>query len=329
MFINFITIEITDKCNAKCPQCMRTNPEGCMPNAFVRNIDMSLIDFQKYVPVKLLTQLQQISFNCPMGDPVAHNNIFPILDYIVQHNPNIKIDFPTNGSLRNTQYWQQLATYKQITATFAIDGIDNQTHQYYRRNTNLDKILENANTFIQASGKAVWQFIIFEHNATQEETAKQLASDMKFNKFVSFHSSRFNNTDTFEYLYDNTTYELKMIDDNIKYRTELHYGQRNTVSSINCKSLDNEEIFIDIEGNIMPCCYHAGSLFASKHITQRENFNNYIDVSFDTYDTQKFNINTQGFDSAFSMYLSYMNDLKEQWRVMNPPLCKIVCGKCD
>ena len=142
MFINFITIEITDKCNAKCPQCMRTNPEGCMPNVFVRNIDMSLIDFQKYVPVKLLTQLQQISFNCPMGDPVAHNNIFPILDYIVQHNPNIKIDFPTNGSLRNAQYWQRLATYTQITATFAIDGVDNQTHQYYRRNTNLDKILE-------------------------------------------------------------------------------------------------------------------------------------------------------------------------------------------
>lgn len=328
MFINLVTVEITDKCNAKCPQCMRTNPNGCVPNVFVRNVDMSLLDFQTYVPIKLLKQLTQLSFNCPMGDPVAHSNIFPILDYIVYYNSNIKIDFPTNGSLRNIQYWQQLATYKQVTVTFAIDGIDNNTHQYYRRNTNLDKILENATAFIQAGGKAIWQFIIFEHNVTQEETAKQLASDMKFDKFVSFHSSRFNNADTFEYLYDNTTYELKMIDSNIKYRTELHYGQRNIVSSINCKSLDNQEIFIDIDGNIMPCCYHAGSLFATNHIKQRENFNNYIDVSFDTYDIQKFNINTQGFDSAFDMYLSYMNDLKEQWRAISPPLCKIVCGKC-
>ena len=329
MFINFLTIEITDKCNAKCPQCMRTNPNGCTPNVFVRNIDMSLVDFKKYVPIEVLTQLQQISFNCPMGDPVAHHNIFPILDYIVQHNPDIKIDFPTNGSLRNTSYWKQLATYKQITATFAIDGVDEQTHQYYRRNTNLNKIFENASAFIQAGGKATWQFIIFEHNATQEELAKKLANDMEFVKFVSFHSSRFNNTDTFEYLYDGTTYELKMIDSDIKYRTDLHYGQRNTVSSINCKSLDKKEIFIDIEGNIMPCCYHAGSLFASKHIEKREHFNNYIDVLFDAYDIQKFNINTHGFASAFDMYLKYMDDLKEQWRAMSPPLCKIVCGKCN
>jgi len=79
----------------------------------------------------------------------------------------------------------------------------------------------------------------------------------------------------------------------------------------------------------MPCCYHAGSLFANIHIDKGDRFNNYIDVSFENYDIQKFNINTQGFDSAFDMYLSYMDDLKEQWRVLNPPMCKNVCGKCS
>jgi hypothetical protein len=120
-----------------------------------------------------------------------------------------------------------------------------------------------------------------------------------------------------------------MIDTDLKYRSKLHYGQRNTVSSINCKSLDNREIFIDIEGNIMPCCYHAGSLFANIHINKRDGFNNYIDVSFDNYNIEKFNINTEGFESAFNSYEKYMEDLKVQWQQLNPPLCKVVCGKCD
>lgn len=329
MYINLVTVEITDKCNAKCPQCMRTNPNGCTPNNFVRNIDISLDDFKSYLPIKLLKNIKKISFNCPMGDPVAHSNIFPILDYIVSNNPNISIDFPTNGSLRNKEYWIKLASYKQVVVTFALDGIDNATHQYYRRNTNFSKILDNASIFIQAGGKAVWQFIIFQHNSLYEETAKQMAYELGFDKFVSFHSSRFNNTDTFIYVYDDTQHELKIVDTDVNYRNDLHFGQKNKVSSINCKSLDKKEIFIDIEGNIMPCCYHAGSLFATKHIPKRNSFNNYIDVSFESYDTSKFNIKIEGFDNAFKMYLSYMEDLKEKWRTINPPLCKSVCGKCN
>ena len=329
MYIDNLTVEITDKCNARCPQCMRTNPNGCVPNTFVRNIDMTIDNFKCYVPYTILKNIKKISFNCPMGDPVAHANIFPILDYIVLHNPDIKIDFPTNGSLRNQDYWQRLATYKQVTATFAIDGIHNSTHTHYRRNTNLSKILNNATTYINAGGNAVWQFIIFEHNHTEESQAKQTSIDLGFSNFVSFHSSRFNNTDTFKYSYENINYELNLVDTDLKYRSKLHYGQRNHVNSIKCNSLYNKEIFIDIEGNIMPCCYHAGSLFANIHINKRDSFNNYIDVSFDNYNIEKFNINTEGFESAFNSYEKYMEDLKEQWRVMNPPLCKIVCGKCD
>ena len=100
--------------------------------------------------------------------------IFPILDYIVLHNPNIKIDFPTNGSLRSQDYWQQLATYKQVTTTFAIDGIHNSTHTHYRRNTDLSKILNNATTYIKAGGNAVWQFIIFEHKSIQQTIPSSL-----------------------------------------------------------------------------------------------------------------------------------------------------------
>lgn len=329
MYIDFITVEITDKCNAKCPQCMRTNPVGCTTNVFVKNKDITLNDFKKYVPYKILQQLKTISFNCPMGDPVAHNNIFPILDYIVEINPSIKIDFPTNGSLRNKDYWQRLGSYKQIQVTFAIDGVTQEIHELYRRNTNLDKILKNAKDFISAGGNAVWQFIIFAHNSDQESIAERISKDLGFSRFKSFNSTRFNQERQFKYTYNKKNYVLEMYEQEIKFRSDTHFAQHNNTNSIDCKSLRNNEIFIDLSGNIMPCCYHAGSLFASQNISNQGSFNNYIDVSFEKYDTKKFNINEENFLTAFQAYRDYMNDLKKQWRVLNPPMCKNVCGKCN
>ena len=78
----------------------------------------------------------------------------------------------------------------------------------------------------------------------------------------------------------------------------------------------------------MSCCFHAGSLFAKLHIKDNGKFNNFLDVSFDDYNLDEFNIFTVGFDSAFSAYKKYMEDLKVQWQQLNPSMCKVVCGKC-
>lgn len=329
MYIDSVTVEITDKCNARCPQCMRTNPSGCVPHGFVRNKDLTLTEFKTLVPVDFLKNINFISFNCPMGDPAAHNDIFCILDYIVKTNPNIQIEFPTNGSLRTKSFWSKLAKYSQLTVIYAIDGIDQKTHEIYRRNTNFDKIIDNATSFIDAGGIAHWQFIIFNHNSDQETAALKMSKQLGFSKFISFNSNRFNNKDTFEYSYNDQNYSLKKNSTDYKYRDQLktHYGQNNEIKTIKCKSLTNQEIFIDLEGYIMPCCYHAGSLFAKKFIKNRKSFNNFIDVSFDNYNLEEFNIFKVGLTQALESYYKYMKDLDTQWKSLNPLMCQVVCGK--
>lgn len=321
MFIDKVTIEITDKCNARCPQCMRTNPRGCFPTKFIQNQDMSVSNFKKALSEDFIKQLRIIDFNCPKGDPASHNNIFEILDYIIGANNSITIQFPTNGSLRNKKYWARLATYSQLLVIFAIDGTDQETHEYYRRNTNLDKILSNAKEYINAGGNAIWQFIIFDHNKHQEEHAKQISKNLGFKNFVSFSSNRFNGKDEFEYEYKNVNYKLKTVSaKKPRYNTS-------SCSNINCKSKTNNEIFIDIDGYIMPCCYHAGSLFAYVNIQNRKPFNNFIDVSFENYNVENFNIFKVGFENALKYCEQYLKDLETQWKTLNPLMCNIVCGK--
>ncbi len=35
--VNSVHLELTDKCNAACPMCMRTNPSGLKPQSFIKN----------------------------------------------------------------------------------------------------------------------------------------------------------------------------------------------------------------------------------------------------------------------------------------------------
>lgn len=320
MSIKIVTYEITDKCNARCPQCMRTNPNGCIPNWSVFNKDINVCDFKKLAPKEFLKSLDVIDFNCPKGDPASHSNIFSILDYILDIKSNVKILFPTNGSLRNFNYWKKLASYKQVKVIFAIDGIDQETHEFYRRNTNLKKIFQNASAFINAGGEADWQFIIFDHNKHQVEKAQKISEEMNFKRFKPIISNRFNNRDTFTYEYKNKAYTLKPVDTEIK--------NLDNIKSIDCRYLKNQQLFIDINGYIMSCCYHAGSLFSHQYNPNRTSFNNFIDVSFENYNLDEFNIFKVGFDTAFNSYKKYMEDLEVQWQQLNPSMCKVVCGKC-
>ena len=54
----------------------------------------------------------------------------------------------------------------------------------YRRMTNFDKIMDNANAFISAGGNAHWKMIEFEHNKHQIEEARELARKMGFTHFT-------------------------------------------------------------------------------------------------------------------------------------------------
>jgi tetratricopeptide (TPR) repeat protein len=74
--------------------------------------------------------------------------------------------------------------------TFSIDGLAD-TNSIYRQNTNWDKIMQSVNSFIQAGGKAVWHYLIFEHNQHQVESARTLAEKLGFVEFVPKATSRF------------------------------------------------------------------------------------------------------------------------------------------
>ena len=86
----------------------------------------------------------------------------------------------TNGGARKPDYWRSLAETAgdKMHVVFGIDGLADTNH-LYRRHVQWDKLIENAQAFIGAGGKAKWQFIKFPWNKHQVEQAKELSKQIQ------------------------------------------------------------------------------------------------------------------------------------------------------
>jgi MoaA/NifB/PqqE/SkfB family radical SAM enzyme len=170
--------------------CAR-NHHGGIENPLLKVSDIDLDLFKKSIPETLIKQLYSITLCGNFGDPLLNKDLIPIIEYIAAANADVRLDIHTNGSLRNTQWWENLA--KSLTTNslvqFGIDGMAD-THEIYRVGTSFSKIIENAKAFIDAGGKARWNFITFKHNEHQLEEARALSKEMGFESFRA-HTSDF------------------------------------------------------------------------------------------------------------------------------------------
>lgn len=265
--ISEINFEISSHCNSKCPQCPRYDMFGqVQKDLSVTHLDPNII-FQ--LPLDKMKNLQSVVLCGNFGDPLMH----PDLNKIFEFFKNQQILISTNASLRTRKWWTQLGSHKNIKVIFCIDGLGS-THELYRRNTQYEKIMQNARAFISAGGKARWQFIVFRHNEHQINEAKKLSEELGFETIDFMYSDRFDTNNKWKvydndvYLYDleksshqTTLRESLNVPPGEKYWKEL---QRNK-GEISCFWSSKKKLYIHSDGTVYPCCM-LGSIHAGKNI---------------------------------------------------------------
>jgi len=260
-----IHFEITSRCQASCPMCIR-NYHGGVKNPLLKLTDWSLKDFKKVATTEVLNQITGYYMCGNFGDPIINDNLIDIIKYSSTINPDLNIRIHTNGSARTTEWWSELAKAMPKThrVVFAIDGLED-THSLYRIGTSYNKIIENARAFIKNGGIAEWCFIKFKHNEHQVEEAKQRADDIGFHVFTEKNSSRFIGEPKFD-VYDKegkTLYSLEMPTNSgtgfIPQQIVDNYKSFLQDSEIDCYVKKTKEIFIDAQKNVFPCCFLASA----------------------------------------------------------------------
>jgi len=97
-------IELTDKCNAGCPMCPRTEALNfCRPNRDkVFNVELSLDDFKRHFTDDICARTEEIIFGGAYGDPLAASEVLEITNHLTQRG--VRLAAATNGSLRSPDW---------------------------------------------------------------------------------------------------------------------------------------------------------------------------------------------------------------------------------
>ena len=265
--LSYIHIELTTKCNAACPMCLR-NLQGDRLNPSVINSDFQIEWLDNIdLPVNKLIACGNY------GDPAAYINLYEFLEkWYTKFDKPVKL--MTNGGLRTADYWKSLASFgkNRLQVVFGIDGLEDTNH-LYRRNVRWDKLIENADAFISSGGNAIWKFIIFKHNQHQVDSAKQLATKMNFTAFEKIKTNRFAQ-DKFAVI-DKDGNEIYYLEEPI-YDDNFISKNPNRKSSdtpqekyIDCYAKKESSLYIAADGRVYPCCntgYHFDNTKTNKEV---------------------------------------------------------------
>ena len=187
--IKSLQIEVTSHCNLMCPQCGRVHYGKLNP--LLNLSDLKPEDYDKIFYEEKLPSLKQVFLNGNFGDPVISKHINYLIEILLKKEIIVKVF--TNGSLRNSSWWENLGKLfakTQNEVVFSIDGLKD-TNSIYRVNSQWDKIMENVSAYLKSGAKARWDFLVFKHNQHQVEEAQALAKKMGFKNFVKKKTSRF------------------------------------------------------------------------------------------------------------------------------------------
>jgi TPR repeat protein/MoaA/NifB/PqqE/SkfB family radical SAM enzyme len=270
-----VHLEITDKCNAACPQCPR-NDHGGPVNPQLSLTELDLRDVEKIFPLQFVRQLNSLYACGNYGDPIVARDCLPIFQYFRKCNPDIKLGIHTNGGTRSIEFWQELGGLLprgKGYVRFGIDGLQNTNH-VYRRNVRWQILMRNVKAFIAAGGNAEWNYLVFRHNEHQVEQARELADELGFTLFNPKKTGRFVDYKNMEYIESTPVKDRKgeivgqlERPTNSAYQNQAleglgslqsRYGSMERyldATEIRCKVQAIRSVYVSADGYVFPCCW--------------------------------------------------------------------------
>lgn len=263
--IRIVHLEMTARCNARCPQCSR-NVHGGPDNPNLPLTELSLADVEQFFPDDFIAQLDCMYMCGVYGDAMVAKDTVEVFEHFRARNRKIWLHLTTNGSGRTPEWWQRLARTINLV-TFSIDGLAD-TNALYRRGTDWDRIMAAVRAYIGAGGRAKWEFLVFKHNEHQVEAARTLASELGFAEFIAKKTDRFlrggklqdqapvyDRDGNLEYVIETPTapiyHNAAVVNIGAAYKT---YRDETTIV---CKAVQRRSLYVSAEGLVLPCCWTA------------------------------------------------------------------------
>jgi len=266
-----VLVELSSVCNAACPQCDRFKPGTLDTYDFLERKKWSLNDFKQAFSPEDLQHMNQIIFSGLYGEPTTCKDLLEIVRYVRESSPSTIIKITTNGSTRTTEWWRQLGLIggKNTHTQFDVDGINQEMHARYRRNTSLKKILANMKALSDACANTVGVLtVVFEHNQPYLDEIKELTKAHGADHWDVIESARFfqERNDVYRYT-DRKGIKHELHQTDLQLRSYLPETRKirnfkledliysDDTHQISCAAADQARLQMDYKGNVWPCCW--------------------------------------------------------------------------
>lgn len=235
-------LDLSTYCNAKCPQCHRTNADGLGKVDWLPLVQWSYDQFVKMFSVKHLQRIEHFDICGTWGDPIMNKDIFKIVEYIIKNTKDTTILLNTNGSFRNENWWWDLGLLgkERIKVMWAVEGITQEQHSLYRQNTNLQIVLNNMESFSLAGGISEIFTVVFKHNENHLYEIAKITKQHGARCIMFIQSNRFYNNMKFDFI--NEVGEKKVLERSEKENNGFYGSTFNLYNTDHLERIKNESI---------------------------------------------------------------------------------------
>lgn len=259
----FISIEPTNICNLRCPEC----PVG------MRTQQVKAIQVEVGTAKKVLDELSSTLMHVILyfqGEPLISKDFAELVRYA--RSKKLLTSTSTNAQLITDEKAKELVQSGLDRMIVSIDGTTQETYEAYRVGGKLSKAIEAIEHLTKwkkelksASPLIEIQFLVLKTNEHQLADMKNLAKKLKVDK-LTFKSAQL-------YDFENGNPLLTSLQKYARYelRADGKYHIKSPLKN-RCKRLWNGAV-ISSKGEILPCCFDKDSAFA---------FGNAADNSFET-----------------------------------------------
>jgi radical SAM protein with 4Fe4S-binding SPASM domain len=238
------SIEPTNHCNLKCPEC----PSGL--GALTRPLGLlKSEDFKK-----LIDEISKTGFYIQLffqGEPYINKNLPEMIRYA--QSKNVYISISTNGHFVNEKNVDLVLDNAPDKLIFSVDGLDEESYQKYRVGGTFEQADSGLRLLISRKKErgikkpfVEFQFIVMKQNEHQMEEVKKYCKEVGVDKLVfkTMQISSYENA--VKFLPSNKKFRRYSLENNsfkIKYEIKNH-----------CFALWRTSV-ITWDGRVVPCCF--------------------------------------------------------------------------
>lgn len=171
-----LSVEPTTACNLRCPEC----PSG------LRNFTRPTGTLKLPLFEKLLEELKEYLLYLTLyfqGEPYLHPQFFELVQMAASRH--IYVATSTNAHFLNDQNAEKTVRSGLHRLIISIDGTDQETYSQYRKEGQLDKVLEGTRNIMKwkkklrsATPHVIFQFLVVKPNEKQIPEVYQLAKEL-------------------------------------------------------------------------------------------------------------------------------------------------------